>query len=887
MNPREFWARLATWIRRPALERNLAAELDAHLELSARELEAEGLSTIAATTEARRRFGSLARAREASRDAWGFPALDGLARDIRQAVRGLVRSPIYSATIVLMLALGIGANTAVFSFLNGLFLTTAPVSDPETLYSIFSRSDTSAELRATSFQNYEDLQRALRFDIAAHVSIPVALADDAREAEQVPAALVSSNYFRVLGVHAQRGRAFTAGEGGADGQNPVIVISHSLWQRRFGGQAVLGRRIAINTRPFTVIGVAPEGFRGIDVGKPVDVWIPSSMHGDALTGVQTFYFRQRSAAMFDLVARLPTSSTAAELESSLHAQANILADRFPADDKGLSFHTIPLRQAQLGPAHRADWMRAAGLLALIVALVLLIACANVANLALARILTRRHEISLRLALGASRAQIRRYLTAESGVLAIMGAVTGLAVARGSIQLATLVRPSSVLPAFTAAIDGRVLAFTAAVACVVMVLVGVGPALYMTSGVALGGIHRDRFSATRLSRGYVARGLLVVQSALATIALIFAALFVRSLRNAQLIDPGFRVNNLALVTFNLGMLRYDNERGPAFVRRVNERMKAIPGIVSSAVASHVVLDDAGLESRIHIAGHVSAEAIGVHAEAVGLNYFQTMALVIREGRAFQPGDDTSSKYGWAVVNETMAERIWPNRSPIGERFAITGIPEPYVVVGVASNSQYEALGEKPQPFFYIYYDQTPGLKKLTLYVRTAVDPASVLPAIVREIRSLDRNLPLTDVRTMGDVLTKATWASRAASVLLGSFGALALALALVGIYGVTAFFVNRQRRDIGIRMALGASPRNAIAPIIRSTFVPAVAGTILGALVAAVGARSVAGLLVGVSPNDPLSICAAATILLGCAGAASLLPVGVALRRDPITALRGE
>jgi ABC-type antimicrobial peptide transport system permease subunit len=265
----------------------------------------------------------------------------------------------------------------------------------------------------------------------------------------------------------------------------------------------------------------------------------------------------------------------------------------------------------------------------------------------------------------------------------------------------------------------------------------------------------------------------------------------------------------------------------------------------------------------------------------------MALVIREGRAFQPGDDTSSKYGWAVVNETMAERIWPNRSPIGERFEITGIPEAYVVVGVASNSQYEALGEKPQPFFYIYYDQTPGLKKLTLYVRTAVDPASVLPAIVREIRSLDRNLPLTDVRTMGDVLTKATWASRAASVLLGSFGALALALALVGIYGVTAFFVNRQRRDIGIRMALGASPRNAIAPIIRSTFVPAVAGTILGALVAAVGARSVAGLLVGVSPNDPLSICAAATILLGCAGAASLLPVGVALRRDPITALRGE
>ena len=887
MNPREFSARLATWIRRPALERDLAAELDAHLDLSARDLEAQGLTTVAATTEARRRFGSLTRIREASRDAWGFPALDALARDLRQAVRGLVRSPFYSFTIVLMLALGIGANTAVFSFLNALFFTTAPVSNPGTLYSVFSKGGATTELHPTSFLNYEDLQRTLRFDLAAHTAIVVGLADNATEAEQVPAALVSGNYFRVLGVRALNGRVFTEDEGKAEGQSPVVVISHSLWQRRFGGQAVLGRTIAINTRSFMIIGVAPPGFRGVDLAKPVDVWIPSSMHADALTGVQSFYFRLRSAAMFDLVARLSTSAAAAELESSLAAQASVLADRFPAENKGLTFAAIPLREAQLGPTRRAVWLRAGGLLAVVVALVLLIACANVANLALARMLTRRHEIALRLALGASRAQIRRHLTAESGVLAVIGAVAGLVVALGSIQVVGRVRPTSLLPGFAATIDGRVLAFTAAVACVVTVLVGIGPALYMTSGVALTDLQRDRFSAPRLSRGYVARALLVFQSALATIALIFAALFVRSLRNAQLIEPGFRTNNLALVTFDLGMLRYDNERGPAFVRRVNERMQSIPGIASSAVASHVVLDGSGLESRIRVAGHVAAEAIGVHAEAVGLDYFKTMGVAILEGRAFQRGDDTSSQFGWAVVNATMAERIWPNRSVIGERFEIMGISEPYVVVGVVSNSQYETLGEKPQPFFYIYYDQSPGLKKLTLYVRTTVAPASVLPAIVREIRGIDRNLPLTDIRTMGDVLTKATWVSRAASVLLGSFGVLALALALVGTYGVTAFFVNRQRRDIGIRMALGASSRNAIAPIIQSTFVPAVVGTIFGAVVAAVGARSVAGLLVGVSPDDPLSICAAATILLVCGGAASLLPVRVALRQDPIAALRGE
>ncbi|PYP63373.1 MAG: hypothetical protein DMD26_14715, partial [Gemmatimonadetes bacterium] len=768
-----------------------------------------------------------------------------------------------------------------------LFLTTAPVSNPETLYSIFSKSGATQEPRATSFQNYEDLQQAFRFGIAAHVAILVALTDNAGEAEQVAAALVSNNYFRVLGVRALIGRVFTEGEGRAEGQSPVVVISHSLWQRRFGGQAVLGRTIAINTRSFAIIGVAPHGFRGVEVGKAVDVWIPSSMHGDALTGVQTFYFRQRSAAMFDLIARLPTSATVAEMESSLEAQAHILAERFPADNKGLTFDAIPLRQAQLGPARRAVWLRAGGLLAVVVALVLLIACANVANLALARILTRRQEVSLRLALGAPPAQVRRHLTIESAVLAIIGGVTGLGVAWGSIRLVTLVRPSSLFPAFTAAIDGRVLAFTAAVACVVTVLVGVGPALYMTSGIALTDLHRDRFTAARVTRGYVARLLLALQSALAMIALIFAALFVRSLRNVQLIDPGFRANNLALVTFDLGALRYDNERGPAFVRRVNERMKAVPGVVSSAVASHVVLDGSGLESRIRVAGHVSAEALGVHAQAVGLDYFQTMGLAILDGRAFRQGDDTSSRFGWAVVNATMAERIWPGRSAIGERFEITGIAEPYVVVGVVSNSQYETLGEKTQPFFYIYYDQSPGLKKLTLYVRTSVDPASVLPAVVREIRGIDRNLPLTDVRTMSDVLRKATWAARAASALLGSFGVLALALALVGTYGVTAFFVNRQRRDIGIRMALGASSRSAIAPIIQSTFVPALVGTVCGAVVAAVGARFVAGLLVGVSPDDPLSICAAATILLACAGAASLLPARAALRQDPVATLRGE
>jgi len=811
-----------------------------------------------------------------------------LMHDIRYATRTLCRRPILTGVAIASLALGIGANAAVFTVLKGVLLDAPRVSDPASLYSIFSANAISAELHRTSFENYKELRPAVPFEMAAYAGIFVAVADESDRPAQLPAELVSNNYFRVLGVRAMYGRTFTTTEGTVDGQDPVVVISASLWRRRFAGErAIIGRTISINTRPFTVIGVAPEGVGSINVARPVDLWIPTSMHKDALSGVDAFYFRLRAAPMFDLVARIPRRVTAAQVAYILRAQSAALAERYPLDDKGMQLSAIPLQQARLDPSRRAAWLRAGGLLASVVSLVLLIACANVANLLLARSIGQRREISLRLALGASRTQIARQLLAEAALLSAGGVVTGLTLAALSLRQLSAAPPIFMPSGFDAGLDLWTLFFAASTGLAATLLIGIGPALYATGSRAMSGIRGDDGVAPGMSRAAFSRGLVMIQSSLATVALILALLFVRSLLNAQRIDPGFRTDDLALVTFDLGMLRYDNVRGPEFVRQVNERVSAIPGVVTSAVASHVVLEGPGLESNIRIRGRVTAEPMGVHAQAVGLNYFRALGLRLVSGRSFRANDSDSSQFGWAIVNETMAARLWPGQSAIGQQFAIAGIPEPYVVVGVVTDSQYESLGEKPRPFFYIYYDQAPGLKKLTLYVRTSVPPATLLPAIEREIHAVDPRLPLTNLRTMKDVLAAATSASRAGSGLLGLFGLIALALALIGTYGVTAFLVSQRNREIGIRIALGASQRSVLLPLVRWTLAPALVGIGAGALVIVSGGRWVTGLLVGLRADDPLSIAVATLTLAVSAGVACLLPALRALRLDPVRVLRSD
>jgi len=812
-----------------------------------------------------------------------------LVEDVRYAWRIWRAYPVLTCAAVLSLALGMGANTAVFSVLNALLLKSAPVQDPRSLLAVYSTSATKPGLRGTSFKNYEDLRDTLPVGVAAFGAIPVGLSTQGSgQPEQVPAELVSGNYFDLLGVKAASGRTFTKAEDKAPNAHPIVVISDVLWKRRFGSRAdVVDATVHLNARPFTVVGVMPAGFTGLDVMRPAEMWVPSSMGLSVLTGVHHYYFKTRASGMFDLVARTTPEAGPAQVLAMFQGAATSLEQTYPKDNKGLTFSVRPFQQARMNPVQRDKWVRAGGLLAVVVVLVLLIACANVANLLLARSASRRREVAVRLAVGASRRQLVRQLLAESITLSTAGALAGLVVAWGSLQVLSALRPAFVPPSFNAPLDWTVLAFTFTMAMVTGTLFGLIPALQSTRHDVVTGLKVGDLAPQRVSRTDFSLMLLVAQSALATVALILAGLFLRSVQRAQEINPGFDASNVAVVSFDLGMLRYDNTKGPEFIHRVVERVNAIPGVVSSAVSSHVLLDGPGLETKILTPGKEEAEALGISFDAIGLDYFKTMGIPMLDGRDFRWTDTGVSEFGWAVVNKTMAEQLWPGRTAVGQRFGVLGIKQLYEVLGVVADAQYETLAEEKRPYFYMFFDQVPGVKKLTLHVKTTADPHAMLGTLQREIQAVDPNLPLINVRTMSDVLAQAMWAPRTGAALLMLFGLMALLLAVVGVYGVTAFFVTRRRREIGIRAALGAPRSRILLPIASRALVPALVGLALGLAIALLGSQLVGSLLIGVEPTDALSFAGAVVVLAAAAAIASLAPAAAALRVDAAKVLRRE
>jgi predicted permease len=889
---RSLFFRGRAWVQsirdRGRLDADLHRELSDWVdELTAR-YEAEGTTPEAARRRALMETEGIDRVKEAVRDQRVGLWLDTTARDLRSAWRMWRAYPWLTATAILSLALGIGANTAVFSVMNALFLKSAPVSDPGTLIALYSTSAVNPGNHQTSFKNYADLRESLPLEMLAYAPIPVGLSAAGSPAEDVATEMVSGNYFDLLGVRAALGRqfSFSVGEDKITDRHAEVVISDALWKRRFAGRPdVVNQVVQLNARPFTVVGVAPPAFVGLDVLRAVDVWVPAS-NAAILTGVTNFFFGNRSIGMFDVVARTTARTSPQQLSAMLQVQASRLAQMFPQDDNGLTFATRPFWQARMNPAQRDTWVRGAGLVTVVVALVLLIACANVANLLLGRSAARRRELAIRLAIGATRGQLQRQLFVESLLLSSAGAVAGLTMAWGMIDVLGAVRPAFVPRSFEVPIESATLVFTGAVAFLIAPICGLLPALQASRANVVDSLKGGDVGVQRVGRSDFSVAVLVAQSTLATVALIVASLFVRSLRQAQDINLGFDASHVAIVSFDLGMLRYDNTKGSAFVRRVNDRLHAVPGVISSAVASHVLLDGTGFASKIKLAGREDAEALSIEAGAVGLEYFRTMQIPIVAGRGFRDSD-AASEFGWAVVNRTMADQLWPRMDAVGQRFQVVGVTEPYVVLGVVADALYDTLGERRRPYFYIFYDQTPGLKKLTLHVLTAGEPRQMLPTIQREIQETDPNLPLINARSMSDVLRTAMWVPRTGAALLLLFGSIALSLAVIGIYGVTAFFVRQRRREIGIRLALGATTADIVSLVMGRAFTPTLAGLVLGLVASWFGRQLVTGLLIGVTPTDPTSFVTAIAVLVAAACAASLLPAIVATRVHPAPTLRQE
>ena len=819
--------------------------------------------------------------------------MERLWKDVLFALRTFRRAPAFTAAAVLSLALGIGVNTAIFTLINTLFLNPLPVERASELVAVYTVDAKNASpfgnLLQVSFPNYKDFRdRNTVFTGLAAYSFPLAVnASIGPSPEQLFCEMVTGNYFSVLGIRPARGAFFGPEDDRVPGASPVLVLSYTAWQRRFGGAAdVVGRTIALNGTPFTIVGIAPDGFHGVNSLFGPDGWLPTMTYGQVLPAQLRGWMDERRALVFSLAGRLTPHATIDQARANLAVIATALEKEYPLPNEGRSASLRPLTEATIFPGIREALAAGTAVLMVIVSLVLLIACSNVANLLLARATSRRQEIAVRLAMGASRARLVRQLMTESVLLGLMGGGLGLVVAVWTRNVIWSTRPPFFAQNFVdPQLDARVLLFALAVSVATGLVFGLVPALASSRTDVVTAIKDQSRAAGRPRRRFGLGNLLIIgQVALSLIALITAALFLRSSRNAAHIDPGFDIDHVAVMLVSPGQQGYDPGRAQQFFQAVSARVGAIPGVRGTSWAVNLPLFG-GFSRSVFIEGHEQDKQMAgilTLANAVDVGYFETTSIPILQGRAFTEADRAGSM-PVAIINDTMAHRFWPNESPIGRRFRFYTEPEYREIVGVARTVKYVTLGETPQPAAYMPLRQSQN-DTMVLYVRAAGDPASLLVPVQREIRRIDGNVPIQNAQLVRDVIDQSLWAVNLGAGLLGVFGALALTLACVGLYGVLAYSVAQRTHEIGLRMALGAGRGQVLQLVLRQGLTLVAIGVVVG-LAGALGvSRLIQSLLFG-SAYDPVGFAAASVALLAVATLASFLPARRASRVDPLVALR--
>ena len=821
-----------------------------------------------------------------------------LLQDIRYALRMIAKNPGFSAIAVLSLALGIGANTTIFTVVNAILLHPLPVQDISALVQM-DTVDAKTKVTAAnatklglSFPNFQDYERESQvFSGLFCISGGPLTWSGGAEPRQINGQLVSANYFDVLGVRPALGRFFLPDEDKKIGGNNVVVLSHALWSDKFGSDiGVIGKPITLNATPYIVIGVAPRGFKGTFSFSPAElVWIPTSMYTQALAGFFKDNFNDRRFLATIVVGRLKPSVTLPQAEASLKTIALHLESEFPKDNAGRSVVLTPLADAAVGANTYSQINLAGALMMSIVGLVLLIACVNLANLLLAQAARREKEIGLRAALGASRNRLLRQMLTETLVLSLLAGIAGLAIAYGGRTALWSYRPPLIGENdLDLSFDSHVLFFTLSMALLTAVLIGLAPAIKAATPnlaeiLRLGG----RGGTLGWARSPLRSMLVVSEIALALVALIGAGLFIRSMQNAQRIDPGFESEKLFMMAFDLGALHYEEGRAQQYFRSVVERAQATPGVESATIASDFPLGG-GLGRTVFPEGQ--DEATGYRGTLTQLdditpNYFATLRIPLVRGRIFNDGDRQTTTQV-AIVSEAMAQQFWPDADPVGKRFHFFGDPGLREIVGVVKNTVINTIGEKPQPIIYlpITQDYSPAV---TLQVRTTGRPEAVIGTLRSQVQSLDTNMAITNVQTIQEIMSQGLWAPRMGAALLTVFGGLALLLAVIGVYGVLSYSVSQQTREIGIRMSLGAEPAQVLRLVIGQGFRLAAAGLAFGLLAAFALTRFLSDLLFDVSAHDPL-IFGGVSLVLACAALlACYLPARRATRVDPIIALRYE
>ena len=811
-------------------------------------------------------------------------SLHMLLHDLKFAWRMIVRRPAFTAIAILILGLGIGANATIFSWVETILLDPLPgVAGSDRLVSLHGTSPTRQDL-SVSYPNYLDMQAARPAgfgDITAFRALALNMRTDG-EPRRAWGELVSPNFFDVLGVRPVLGRGFVAADASAPGKEPVAVISYSCWQRAFNHDPhVVGRTLTLNGRAFTIVGVTPEGFRGSLAGLSLEVFVPITMQKAMMSGDR---LGQRGNSWLTVFGRLAPGATVREAQASIAVVAKRLEQQYPENNEGRGATAVPLWK----DGASGLLMPVMATLMAVVGVVLLIACANLAGLLLARAAGRNREVAVRLAIGASRVRLVRQFLIESLLLAVGGGLAGIVLSYWtSGMLAAFIPPTPFPVDFTASVSPTVLIFSIAITAVTALVFGLVPALRASRPDVAGTLKDAAGSVTAgAARGRLRQALVVAQVALSLLLLVCAALFVRSLGRAQLVDPGYSLRQGLIASLDLLPNGYDEKRGIVFFQQLLARLSSLPQVQSATVAYAMPLDiSSGSDMGVDVDGYQKGEGEELHAyyNRVGPRYFETLGIPIVRGRAID-GNDVDGRPLSVVINETMAKRYWPGRDPIGSTVRFGAGPA--IVVGIAKDGKYGKLNEAPRNYIYIPEFQffRPDMQ---LQVRTAGDPALALPVIQEEIRKLDPNLPLFDARTVEEHMQLSVFIPKMASTLLGLFGGLALLLAVVGLYSVIAYSVAQRTREIGIRMALGAGRQSILGMVLRQGLLLTAAGLAIGLALAAAAAQAVKSQLLGLDAIDPVSFGGTTLALLLVALAACALPARRAARLDPLTALRRD
>ncbi|MBZ5560962.1 MAG: ABC transporter permease [Acidobacteriia bacterium] len=828
-----------------------------------------------------------------------------LFQDLRYGLRMLAKNPGFTAVAVLTLALGIGANTAIFSLGNVFMFRPLPVKDAHRLTVVAIQYRADADPGQLSYQDYLDYRKqADIFTDMTFYDLTLAGLGYRGHADRIVMAYVPSNFFTMLGIRPALGRLIVPGEGDTPKTGPVVVLGHSYWERRFGGNpGVIGSSVTLDGQMVTVIGVVPEDFHGPYNIVELEAYAPIGML--ALTPEGTNFFTDRGNTQLRVLATLKPGVTTKQAETALNVIAKRLAREYPQVDQGQIARVIPEHLARPEPAAANSMPLVTTIFLVMVGLVLLVACFNVANLLLARAAAREKEIAVRAALGATRVRLIRQMLTESILLATAGAVGGALLGNWAIGALEKLRPLgdfALRLAFN--FDWRVFSYVAGVALLAGIVAGLVPAL-RTSRANLNNTLREggRGLIGETQRHWLRNGLVVAQVAGSLIVLVAAGLFTRNLTNAESIDLGYDPHNVLNVSLDPKLQGYDQAHAESFFRELLGRAKALPGVESASVAFSIPLGYYGDGSSVHAEGQArqpaDKRAPGAGFNCVTPDYFSTMRMKILRGRAFTEAD-TSTSQAVAIVNETMAERLWPHENPIGRRFSYQGNQGPMgaaregasgsfvTVVGVVRNAKLQGLLDAPGNFFYLpqtqYYESIQVLQ-----LRTSVPPQSLIVPVEALVHELDANLPVYDVMTMEQALAGVNgyFLFKVGAGFALMLGALGMLLALVGVYGVVSYTVSLRKHEIGIRMALGAQPRSVLGLVVRQAVMLVGVGVGIGVFAALAVSRLLVTLLVGVPSYDPLTFICVATLMLAAALVACYAPARRATKVDPMEALRYE